>query len=322
MKIFFAGTPEIAVKSFHAIADKFQVVGVLTNPDRPVGRKGVLTPPPIKEKALSLGLPVFQPEKLDTAFLEKVRALAPDILVTFAYGKIFKKDFLDIFTKEALNIHPSLLPLHRGASPINAAILAGDEKTGITVQRMGLKMDSGHIMAQIEFPLTSDVTALDLAEYVSEKSATLILEVLAALETISPQQQNDSKATYCTIIKKEDGFINWNESSEEIERKYRAFYPWPGIFTLCNNKNLVITKCHLLPNEVQANIKSNEKKIAGAVLGVDKKEGILIQTGDRILAVTGLKPQAKNEMDFNSFLNGNRYFLNGTILGENNETIS
>lgn len=321
MKIFFAGTPEIAVKSLHAIADKFQVVGVLTNPDRPVGRKGLLTPPPIKEKALSLGLQVFQPEKLDTAFLEKVRTLAPDILITFAYGKIFKKEFLDIFTKEALNIHPSLLPLHRGASPINAAILAGDEKTGITVQRMALKMDSGHIMAQTEFPLASDVTALDLAEYVSEKSATLILEVLAALETISPQKQDDSKATYCTIIKKEDGFINWNESAEKIERKYRAFYLWPTIFTLCNNKNLVITKCHLLSKEMQANMKNSEKKIVGTVLGVDKKEGILIQTGDRILAVTGLKPQAKNEMDFNSFLNGNRDFLKGTILGENNETI-
>lgn len=313
MKIFFAGTPEIAVKSLEAVAGRYEVCGVLTNPDRPAGRKGLLKQSPVKEKALSLGLTVYQPEKPDSGFIDSVRALSPDILVTFAYGRIFKKDFLSLFGREALNIHPSLLPLYRGPSPLNAVILSGVNKTGITIQRMALKMDSGDILAQITLPLRGDETLESLSETVSVKSAEMILKLLADIEsgnyTSSPQ--DESSATYCRLVEKNDGLIDWSESAVMIERKSRAYHPWPGIFTYWKGKLITITKCHV-SNALGPGLSDI---LPGTVAGIDRKDGILIKTGEGFLAVTELKPQSKNNMDFKSFLNGARDFSGSKLTG-------
>ena len=321
MNIFYAGTPEIAVRPLEAIAARFNICGVLTNPDRPAGRKGILKPSPVKEKALSLDLDVYQPEVIDVQFISKIEALKPDILVTFAYGRIFRKEFLSVFRKESINIHPSLLPRHRGPSPVNAAILAGDSETGISIQKMALKMDSGDIITQIRFPLDSNSTLQSLSDYISEKSSEMIIPVIADIisgkNTAVPQ--DEKFATYCGKVKKEDGIINWNETSVEIERKFRAYTPWPGIYTFWKGKNLLITKCHI-PDDIK--IEYNQTDIApGTVTGVDRREGILIKTGDSLLAVTGIKLQSKNEMDFKSFLNGAADFK-GSVVGEKNDELA
>ncbi|MBO7094283.1 MAG: methionyl-tRNA formyltransferase [Spirochaetia bacterium] len=314
MKILFAGTPAIAVPTLKALAENHQVFGVLTNPDRPAGRKNILTPSPVKVCALELAIPVFQPEKLDEKFISYIKAEGFDTLITFAFGKIFKKDFLDIFSNGAFNIHPSLLPRWRGPAPINAAILAGDKVTGITIQKMALKMDTGDIALQIPFPLDGSETAPELTEFVALKSAELIPGFIMALESdsLNYTQQNEAKATYCPMLKKEDGIIDWHESAAAIEREIRAYQPWPGCFTTMSGKTIAITQASIYTGE---EFKAGE---CGTVLGVDRRQGIVVATGKECLAIQYLKPQAKNEMDAKSFLNGARNVI-GTVLGEKNE---
>ena len=314
MNIFFAGTPEIAVPSLEKIASVYHVCGVLTNPDRPKGRKGIITPSPVKAKAVELGLDVYQPEKLDEDFLETVKSLKPDILVTFAYGKIFKKDFLDIFKKEALNIHPSLLPEFRGAAPIPAAIIAGKAETGITVQRMALKMDSGDIIDQVVIPLDGTESTDSLSRFVADKSGEIITETLKKIteDNYSAVPQKEENATYCTMIDKKDGLIDWSEDAEVIERKIRGYNPWPHAYTYYKEKLLVITESIIYKGDIPDTDKSFNN---GEVVYISRKEGIIIKTGNGFLSVRKLKPQSKNEMDYKSFINGVRDF-EGTVLGE------
>ncbi len=314
MKILFAGTPAIAVPTLKALSDTHQVTGVLTNPDRPAGRKNILTPSPVKVCALELAIPVLQPEKLDEKFIAFLKTEGFDTLITFAFGKIFKKDFLDIFTNGAFNIHPSLLPRWRGPAPINAAILAGDTVSGITIQKMALRMDTGDIALQLPFPLDGNESAPELTEFVACKSAELIPGFIMALEadSLNYTQQNESKATYCPMLKKEDGIINWKESASSIERQIRAYQPWPGCFTTMAGKTIAITQASIYTGE------EFKADACGTVLGVDKRQGIIVATGKGCLAIQYLKPQAKNEMDFKSFLNGARNVI-GTVLGDKNE---
>ena len=314
MKILFAGTPAIAVPVLKTLSDNHQVSGVLTNPDRPAGRKNILTPSPVKVCALERAIPIFQPEKLDERFIDFIKEEGFDTLITFAFGKIFKKDFLDIFSNGAFNIHPSLLPRWRGPAPINAAILAGDTVSGITFQKMALKMDTGDIALQLPFPLEGNETAPYLTEFVALKSAALIPGFIKALEadSLNYTPQNEARATYCPMLKKEDSIINWKESALSIERQVRAYQPWPGSCTTFAGKTIAITQASLYTGD---EFKSGE---CGTVLGVDRHQGIIVATGRGCLAIQYLKPQAKNEMDFKSFLNGARNVI-GTVLGEKNE---
>ena len=268
MKILFAGTPAIAVPVLKALSDNHQVSGVLTNPDRPAGRKNTLTSSPVKVCALERAIPVYQPEKLDERFISFLKEEGFDTLITFAFGKIFKKDFLDIFTNGAFNIHPSLLPRWRGPAPINAAILAGDTVTGITIQKMALKMDTGDIALQIPFPLEGTESAPELTEFVAAKSALLIPGFLKALEadSLNYTAQNEAKATYCHMLKKEDGIIDWHESAVSIDRKIRAYQPWPGSCTTMGGKTIAITQASLYTGE---DVKAGE---CGTVLGVDRSQ--------------------------------------------------
>lgn len=314
MKILFAGTPAIAVPTLKALSECSSVSGVLTNPDRPAGRKNILTQSPVKACAMEYAIPVYQPEKLDANFIQFLKDEGFDTLITFAFGRIFKEDFLSIFTGGAFNIHPSLLPRWRGPAPINAAILAGDTVTGITIQKMALKMDTGDIALQIPFPLDGTENAPELTEKVALKSAELIPGFIKALEadSLNFTVQNESKATYCHILKKEDGIIDWHESAISIDRKIRAYQPWPGSFTTIAGKTIAITQASLYTGEAFGH------GSCGTVLGVDKRQGIVVATGDGNLALQMLKPQSKNEMDFRSFVNGARNVI-GTVLGETNE---
>ena len=308
MRIIFAGTPDIAVPSLRALSEKFDVCAVLTNPDRATGRGKKIICSPVKEAALELGLDVFQPEKLDESFLQVIKELKPDLLAVIAFGRIFRKNLLDLFPKGAINLHPSLLPQYRGPSPLNEAIKNGDSKTGISVQKMALKMDSGDILLQPELILDGTETTGSLTDKVSLLGAPLMVEAVQILEQDpnAGTPQDHDKATFCKMIEKSDGLIDWNDSSDAIERKIRAFFPWPGTFTYYGDKKLNILEADIYNGEI-------EDSKPGAVLSLEKKSGIIIKTSDSAIAVKRLQLQSKKPMDYKSFINGNRDFV-GSIL--------
>lgn len=313
MKILFAGTPEIAVPSLEAIATKWEICSVLTNPDRKSGRGKKMTSPPVKIKAEELGLSVMQPEKLSDV-VEAIKELKPDLMVVVAFGKIFRQDFLDLFPRGAINLHPSALPKYRGPCPINAAIENGDKTTAISIQKVALKMDSGDIILQKEMALDGTETAGSLTEKSAQIGAKVLCEAIEMMESgkSEPKVQNEDDASYCFLLNKKDGVLDWCKSAVELERKIRAFFPWPGTSTIFDGKSLAILEADLYTESVE---KSDAKP--GTVLGRNKKKGLLIQTGDGVLAVKRVQPQSRKAMDFNSFLNGTKDLI-GSKWGEEN----
>lgn len=318
MKILFAGTPAIAVPSLRACAASHTVAGVLTNPDRSAGRGRGRSPSPVKEVALELGLPLLQPEKLDAACRAAVRKLEPDLLVSFAYGRIFGPLFLECFPRGGVNVHPSLLPRYRGPAPISTAILNGDSETGITIQSLALGMDAGDIILQESFPLTGKETTESLTRVLAEKGTALLaraLDLIAAGKE-SRVPQDSSEAIYCGLLDKRQGKINWRNSAVHIERMIRAFDPWPGAWTSFQGLDLRILTADALPDEsADLSPEAAAGREPGKVLGVDKQRGILIQTGDGLLAVRDLQLASRKAMNFSSFMNGIRGFA-GSVLGD------
>ncbi|MBB6480795.1 methionyl-tRNA formyltransferase [Spirochaeta isovalerica] len=308
MRILFAGTPDIAVPSLKALAEKFEICAVLTNPDRETGRGRKIVSSPVYETARELGLNILQPEKLDEEFLDEVRALKPDLLAVIAFGKIFRKNFLDLFPLGGINLHPSLLPKYRGPSPLNEAIRNGDALTGITVQKLALKMDSGDILLQPELKLDGSETTGSLTEKVAELGAPLMVEAVELLmaDPGAGHPQDDGQATFCRLISKEDGEIDWTASAEQIQRNIRANDPWPGTYSWYGDK-----KINILEAEVYRGDALSGKP--GTVLSYSKKDGILVAAGSGVLAVKRLQLQSKKPMDYKSFVNGNRDFV-GSIL--------
>ena len=309
MRILFAGTPAIAVPSLEALASAGHKVEVLTNPDAPTGRGGALTPPPVKARALELGLAVHQPSKLDGG----ARALFTgrfDLLVSFAYGRIFGPLFLGLFPQGGLNVHPSLLPRWRGPSPLTAAILARDPETGISVQRLALEMDCGDVLVRYVRPLDGSETTGSLTDWAAGASGDLLVRAVGDVEAgrEASLAQEPSGAVYCTLTAKEDGRLDWSLTAPEIDARIRAYDPWPGTFTAWGSQRLVIRGSSLVPG-------SSTGLPPGTVASVDKSKGILVQTGDGLVAVRELQLPARKSMDFRSFLNGNPTLV-GSRLGE------
>lgn len=315
MRILFAGTPQVAVPMLEALNECFTVCGVLTNPDSMKGRGRKLYPSPVKEKALELGLEIIQPEKINRETRERVAALKPDILVCFAYSKLFRESFLELFPLGGVNLHPSLLPKYRGPSPVSEAILNGDKETAVTIQRMALKMDSGDILFQKPYPLGDDITTGGFLDIIARDGALYMIEVLTKLEKgeLEGLPQDESQVSYCSKVNKEDGLIDWNRSAAEIERLIRAYAPAPGGFTFWHEQILFIRAA----KTDGFYWKGEEKGKPGQVLGVDKKAGILVQTGEGLICLTQLQLQSRKVLDYKSFLNGASDFLN-TTLGEIN----
>ena len=327
MKILFAGTPEIAVPSLKVLSREFEIAGVLTAPDKISGRGRKITPSPVKKAALDLNLKVLQPERLGRDAREETASLNADILVVFAYGKIFGPKFLDLFPLGGINMHPSALPKYRGPSPVTAVILAGEKETALTVQKIALKLDSGDIIRQTPFPLDGSETTESLTRKISESAPG---ELSAALKQIEQGQvnavaQDESKATYCRIIVKEDGIIDWNKPASVLEREVRAYYPWPKSVTSLNGSVLTVLKAKVVLSGIPDNTVEDSKwynrsvyenAVPGTVLGVDKLHGILIKTGRGVLGVLRLQLASRKPLDFKSFLNGVK-MENGTVLGDN-----
>jgi methionyl-tRNA formyltransferase len=334
MRILFAGSPGIAVPSLEALftpagaGGGLEPAGVLTNPDSPRGRHGMPEPTGVGAAAEQLSkrraeegkppVPVLKPAKLDAAAREAVAALKPDILVSFAYGRIFGPKFLALFPLGGINIHPSLLPKYRGAAPIPAAILNRESLTGLTIQKLAAEMDSGDILAQEKIPLNGRETSAGLGNIAARKAAELLPRVLGALAagTAEARPQNHGEATYCFPIPKEEGLIDWNGSAAEIDARIRAFDPWPQTWTIRKGQRLLILRAEV-PEDLSA-AKGAEApsgtSLPGTVLGIDKQRGILVQTGEGVLAVQELQYGAKKALDWKAFLNGARNFI-GSRLG-------
>jgi methionyl-tRNA formyltransferase len=339
LRVLFAGTPECAIPSLEAVARKHQIVAVLTNPPSAQGRSPVLVPTPValaaerlKEQGLiGADIPILTPEKINDEARALIAAQKPDIMACFAFGKIFGPKTLALFPLGAINLHPSLLPRWRGCAPVPAAILARDQETGITIQKMALEMDAGDIILQKTIPLNGTETADELLERTSHDGAPMMVEALdhIEMETACSVTQDAGMATYCAMIRKEEAEIDWKRSAHDIDAQIRAFTPWPGTFTRAGDQTLLILKAHV---SCAAHAYAPDTDIApltdgasvgaapagskpGTVIGIDKKEGILVQTGDGILTLERLQWRTRKPLDWKTFLNGSRDFIN-TELGK------
>jgi methionyl-tRNA formyltransferase len=319
MKVLFAGSPAIAVPSLEILCrtEGVELAGVLTNNDTPKGRHGTPLPTETGEAAERiLGqlkdrgseiFPILKPEKLDASAREKTAALKADMLVSFAYGRTFGPKFLSLFPLGGINIHPSLLPKYRGPTPVQSAILNRETVTGITIQKISSEIDSGDILACEYLQLTGKETTGSLSEIFAEKAAFMLPDVLRNFANGKQGRcQNHSKASYCSLITREHGMIDWKQSAEEIEAKIRAFTPWPLCRTVHKKRELLILKADLYG-------KTEKKGEPGLVLGIDKEQGILVQTGKGILCVKELQYQAKKALFFLDFFNGARDFPGSTL---------
>lgn len=310
MKVFFTGGSDISLPSLETLASRGWVAAVMTHPDTFAGRGKKRKVNPVKAAALDLGIPVVEAAGFDAELETEIRKYESDLLVVVSYGKILPESFLRLFPEGGINLHPSLLPKYRGPSPITAVILAGERETGVTVQRLSKRMDSGDILAQFRVELRGAETGESLAKSLGEIGAGLLAEVVAGFERgdVEGVPQREEEATYCSLLKKEDGLIEWDKDAESIERMTRALLPWPRAYTIWNGQVLYILEASVYPNI------SPPRGEPGKVLGVDKEEGILIQTGNGVLAVKKLQKQAKKAMDWKSFINGTHNFT-GTVLG-------
>jgi methionyl-tRNA formyltransferase len=258
--------------------------------------------------AKELGLPVLKPDRLGRKAREAVVGYKPEILVVAAFGRFFGPKFLALFPRGAINLHPSLLPKYRGPSPIPAAILSGDHETGVTIQRLTIEMDGGDILARERIPLDGRETSALLTARSAEVGARLLDKVLKNLDSIVPTPQPEEGVSYCKLISKDDGIIDWRKSAIEIDRMVRAYYPWPEAQTTFAGTGL-----HILTARPSTADKGTDG-LPGSVIGVDKQAGILVQTGNGILVVKRLKLQSKKALNWKDFLNGVHEFV-GSILG-------
>ncbi|TAK13936.1 MAG: methionyl-tRNA formyltransferase [Anaerolineae bacterium] len=290
------GSPEFAVPSLRALAKSASIVGVFTQPDRQAGRGKKVSPPPVKQAAEELGLPVFQPPRLKGEALDQLRALAPELIVVAAFGQILRSAVLDLPKYGCINVHASLLPRWRGAAPINAAILHGDSVTGISIMKMDEGIDTGPILAQKELPISTGDTAETLALRLAELGAELLTATLPRyLEgTLQPTPQPEDGATYIGMLKKDDGWLDTARPAVQLERQVRAYQPWPGSAILWKGQPLKI---------LRASVQSGNRP-AGERLVLDSLPAI--GTSEGILLLESLQPAGKRPMDGNSFLQGAR----------------
>lgn len=299
MRVVYMGTPDFAVLPLKKICEAgHEVVGVYTQPDRQKGRGKKFLPSDVKVAAEELGLSVYQPEKLrEESVVEELRNLNPDIIVVAAYGQILSEDVLNIPKYGCINIHASLLPKYRGASPIEASIINGDEKTGITIMYMAKGLDTGDIIDQADMEIGLHNTET-LTEELSKIGADLVVKVMSDIEagTATRTVQNDEDSCYCGKLDKSMGIVDWNKSAAEIERLVRGLYPWPCVSMTLDGKNLKLIASEVV--EVQ-----DDTVPVGSVCEVTKKY-FVIKCADKGLKIKKLQPEGKKPMDTVAFLNG------------------
>lgn len=292
------GTPAAAVPTLERlVADGHEIVAVYTQPDRPSGRGNRLSAPPVKEKALELGLAVLQPTKLRTdEALESFRSHAADLAVVVAYGRILPATFLSAYPKGAINVHFSLLPKLRGAAPVNWAIVNGDAVTGVSTMKMDEGLDTGDILLQRETQIGTDETSIKLMERLAQMGAELLAETLSVLDGISPTPQKDELVSFAPILKKADGEIDWRRPASEIADRIRGFQPFPSSFTAFRGERLTIWRAEA--------IVSTTNHAPGEIIETTK-DSIIVGCGDdSALRILELQPQGRKRMSARDVLNG------------------
>lgn len=299
LKVVFMGTPDFAVPSLKALHEAgYEIPLVITQPDRPAGRGKKITPPPVKVLAENLEIPVYQPERVkgNEELIEKLKEISPDLIVVAAYGKILPDEILNLPKFRCINVHASLLPEYRGASPIQSALLDGKEKTGVTIMLISPELDAGDIISQREVPIEKSDNAQILHDKLAKVGAELLVETIPPYISgeLKPVPQDSSKATYCKPITKEMGRIDWNLPAEKIFNMVRAFTPWPSAYTTFRGKRVKITKAEPTPGTGEP----------GKIIKADRE--LVVATGEGALKIEKLKPEGKKEISGEEFIRGYR----------------
>ena len=311
MRIVFMGTPDFAVGSLQALCEsgKHEIVGVVTQPDRPKGRGNKMLMTPVKEYALEQGLTVYQPQKVKTPeFVQTLRELQPELIVVAAFGQFLSRELLELPPHGCINVHASLLPKYRGAAPIQYAIIKGEQESGVTIMQMDIGMDTGAMLEKVVVPIAENTTMGELHDALREQGAALLLKVIddiaAGMAVAEPQ--NDAEATYATLLDRSMEHIDWTKSAQEVHNLIRGFNPAPSTFTkLPNGKSLKIWGSRLTDKKSEA--------AAGTVVEAGK-HSFFVACGSGVLEITEVQPESKKRMAAQVFLNG-RGVAEGDILG-------
>lgn len=303
MKVVFLGTPDFAVLPLRKIAkSKHKVLAVVTQPDRPIGRKALITPCAVKKEAQNLGIKTLSYEKIRVEGVNDLSALNPDVIVTCAYGQILSKEILDIPKYGVINVHASLLPKYRGAAPIQWSIINGDKVTGVTIMKTELGIDTGDVIAVKETEIDADETAGELFDRLSNIGADLIVEALNELEEgrATFKKQNDAEATHVKMLKKEDGIIDFSKNSISLHNLVRGLNPWPVAYTFLNGKMFKVFSTRLRYDVEVAG------KVLGEVVFADVKNGLVVACGDGALELLEVQLEGGKRMPARDFIVGNK----------------
>jgi methionyl-tRNA formyltransferase len=315
IRILFMGTPDFAVPSLRLLHEQsaqagWQIVGVATQPDRPAGRGQRMMASSVKQYAVAHGLPVLQPASLrkDPAAVASIAALQPDLIVVAAYGLILPRAVLELPTFGCVNVHASLLPAYRGASPITAALLDGLTETGVSIMLMDVGMDTGPVLRQARTAIAADATAATLSAQLAEQGAALLVEVLpdwlrGEIAPI-PQEELPGAVSLCRLVAKADGRIDWQQPAAQIERMTRAYMPWPAAYTTWRGEVFKILRAAVLPGQAEP----------GRVVAT--AHGPAVGAGDGLLLLVEVQPAGKRAMDGRSFLNGAPEFVGARLPEE------
>lgn len=308
MKILFMGTPDIASGCLEKLIEKkYDVIGVVTQPDKQVGRGKKIVFSPVKQVAIENNLPVYQPIRAkEESFVNEIKNLNPDVIVVVAYGQLLSKEFLDIPKYGCINVHVSLLPKYRGAAPINWVIINGEQKTGVSTMFMDEGLDSGDVILQSEFKLDDEITAGELHDKMTVEGSELLCETLDLIkEGKAPRTpQNHDEFTYAPIMDKNLGHVGFSKTAREIHNLVRGVNPWPSAYTTYMDKKMKVWKTKVLDE------KSTKKP--GTIIKVDK-EGIRVSTKDKVILITEIQMPNKKRMEVKEFIKGNS-LEEGTVL--------
>ncbi|MGN1142400.1 MAG: methionyl-tRNA formyltransferase [Oliverpabstia sp.] len=303
MRVVFMGTPDFSVGTLRELVKAgHEVVGVVSQPDKPKGRGKSLMPTPVKEAALELGLPVYQPKKVrEPEFIEILRKLEPEVIVVVAFGQIIPQEILDLPPYGCINVHASLLPKYRGAAPIQWAVIDGEAQSGVTIMKMDTGLDTGDMITKVVVPITEEETGGSLFDKLSEAGAKLLVDTLPSLQNgtaVYEKQPEESPTPYAAMIQKQMGNIDWNRPAVEIERLVRGLNPWPSAYTKLKGKTLKIWRAQVIQES-----ENDMTFVPGSVLQADA-HGFRVKTGQGILNITELQLEGKKKMDTPAFLRG------------------
>lgn len=311
MKILYMGTPDFAVPCLQALIDAgHDIIGVFTQPDRPKGRGHKLTPPPVKELAIQNGLAVYQPEKIKAPeVVAQIIKLAADVIVTVAFGQLLSSEILAAPRYGCINLHASLLPKYRGAAPIHWSIINGEKETGVSTMYMSEGLDAGDIILQTTLPIDIQDTVGMVHDKMTAIGSQLLVDTLAQIAdgAVTRLKQDESKANYAPLLKKEHELIHWQRQAVELHNQVRGMNPWPGAYTLYNGKILKIWSTRVSPGEAE------EKP--GTIVDILPQEGFVIATGQGLLLITELQLQGSKRMSATNFRHGN-IIEKGIVLGQ------